>query len=291
MFTPELASKLLGRSADSFRFGPNRRAASSWKTFPPHWKLLMNSLTVSVVIAAIIFISGVAGTSAAKRLPDRLMSDSSRDLIRSVVGLTATLSAMALGLLVASSFGAHNTQKAELEILSARAVQLDRTLERYGPEAEPGREILRRALIANYQRFSGSGAPDDVTVDKVEAQAQQFASFLNTLDASTDLKKRYLAKAYEIAGSIGELRDLMSLQIATSVSTPLLIILTLWASVLFFGFGLLAETNAAVLAGLAVGAIVLGGAIFLIVELSEPYGGFIRVPTTAIETAIKVLGK
>jgi hypothetical protein len=40
-----------------------------------------------------------------------------------------------------------------------------------------------------------------------------------------------------------------------------------------------------------VGAIVLGCAIFLIVELSQPYGGFIRLPTGAIETVIKVLGE
>jgi len=252
----------------------------------------MNSLTLAVLIAAIILMSGVAGMLARKRLPDHVISDNSRDLIRSVVGLTATLSALVLGLLVASSFGVYNTQKTEIETLSARAVQLDRTLERYGPEAEPGRAIVRNALIANYQRYSGKGKGDldNVTVDQVEANAQQFASFLNTLDASTDLKKRYLTKAYEIAGSIGDLRDLMSLQVATSVSPPLLMILTLWASVLFFGFGLLAEINAAALATVAVGAIVLGCAIFLIVELSQPYAGFIRVPTTAIETAIKVLG-
>jgi hypothetical protein len=117
-----------------------------------------------------ILISGVTGMLARRRLPDRLISDNSRDLIQSIVGLTATLSALVLGLLVASSFAAYSTQKTEIETLSAHAVQLDRTLQRYGPEAGPGRAMVmvRSALVTNYRRYSGEGTGDldNVTVDQ-----------------------------------------------------------------------------------------------------------------------------
>jgi hypothetical protein len=44
-------------------------------------------------------------------------------------------------------------------------------------------------------------------------------------------------------------------------------ILISWACLLFFGFGMLARSNRASVAGLAVGAISVASAIFLIVEL------------------------
>jgi hypothetical protein len=222
----------------------------------------MYSITLAPLITATIFLFGVFGILARRRLPDAFLSDNLCDLLRSVVGLTSTLSALVLGLLVASSFGAYNTQKSELETLAARAVQLDRILLRYGSATEPGRAILRTALIANYGRYSGVGVggSDDAAVDDVENNSQQFAVFLNGLEPDTEARKRLLARAFEMAASIGDLRDLMSLQIATSVSP--LIILTVWASVLFFGLGFLAELSTTALAGLAVGAIVWGAPSF-----------------------------
>ena len=253
----------------------------------------MNTIAPAVLIAAIIFASGFAGALVHKRLPERLMPDNSRDLIKFVVGLTSTLSALVLGLLVASSYGLYNSQKAGIENLSARAVQLDRLLQQIGPEAVGGRAIIRNGLIGAYERIrsAGGSASDELTVDKIAGNEQSFVAFLGTLDPATDAKKRLFSKAYDIAGSMGETRDLMSLQNASPVSLPLLIILTFWTSVLFFGYGLLSRINATVVAGLAVGSLVLGCAIFLILELSQPYGGIIRVPTSALEAAIRIVGK
>lgn len=253
----------------------------------------MNSVALALLIAALVFTGGVAGMFVHRRLPDRLIPDNSRDLIKFVVGFTTTLSALVLSLLVASSYGLYNTQKAGLEILSARAVQLDRILRQFGPEAAPAREIVKNTLIRNDERIrhAESGNSNDLAVDKVAGIAEQFTTAVGALDANTDAKKRLLAKVYEIADSIGETRDLMSLQIASPVSAPLLAILTFWTTVLFFGYGLLSKINATVVTALAVGALVLGCAIFLIVELSQPYSGIIRVPTAALEAAIEAFDK
>ena len=58
---------------------------------------------------------------------------------------------------------------------------------------------------------------------------------------------------------------------------------------LFFGFGLLTKINATALVSLGSGALVLGCAIFLIIELSEPYAGIIRVPTSSLAAAINAI--
>jgi uncharacterized membrane protein len=67
-------------------------------------------------------------------------------------------------------------------------------------------------------------------------------------------------------------------------------ILISWACLLFFGFGMLARSNRASVAGLAVGAISVASAIFLIVELSDPYSGVFRLSPAPVLQTIEAIG-
>jgi hypothetical protein len=83
----------------------------------------------------------------------------------------------------------------------------------------------------------------------------------------------------------------MSLQLASPVSWPLLIVVVSWALILFCGFGLLSRLNATTVVALAFGAFAVGTAVFLILSLSEPFTGLLRLPSGAIEQMLEVLGK
>ena len=93
-----------------------------------------------------------------------------------------------------------------------------------------------------------------------------------------------------MATSINDQRLQMSLQLNNSISWPFLTILIAWACVLFFGFGMLARVNRASVVGLAVGAVSVASAIFLIVELSTPYSGLLRLSPAPVRQAIEALG-
>jgi hypothetical protein len=70
-----------------------------------------------------------------------------------------------------------------------------------------------------------------------------------------------------------------------------LVVVVCWAAALFLGNGLAAPPNAiTVLAHLA-GAIAIGSAIFLILELSTPYTGLIRLSPASLDRMLEVLGK
>jgi hypothetical protein len=69
----------------------------------------------------------------------------------------------------------------------------------------------------------------------------------------------------------------MSLQVAGTIASPFGAILVSWVSLLFFGFGVIGRLNRAVAAGLAVGACGIGSAVFLILELGQPYTGIARL--------------
>ena len=92
-------------------------------------------------------------------------------------------------------------------------------------------------------------------------------------------------------GQIEQSRLLMDLQVASHpASTGLLTVLAIWAVLLFFTMGVLAESNRLVLLTVSSGAACVATAIFLILELGLPYTGVFRVSGAALEAAMNNIG-
>jgi hypothetical protein len=78
---------------------------------------------------------------------------------------------------------------------------------------------------------------------------------------------------------------------SSEVSWPFLAVLVFWVSVLFLGFGLFPRFNATVTVSLFVGALSVSGAIFLILELNQPYGGVMQISDTPLRDALARIGR
>ena len=71
----------------------------------------------------------------------------------------------------------------------------------------------------------------------------------------------------------------------TSVPLPFLVALLFWLTITFASFGLLAPRNATVLAVLAVCALSVSGAVFLILEMDGPFDGFLQISADPLRYA------
>jgi hypothetical protein len=97
------------------------------------------------------------------------------------MGIVATLSALVLGLLIASAKGSFDAQSAELTQMSAKVILLDRLLAHYGPETKETRDLLRslvkRILNQMWSKGPGGsrfGAPSsgaEILLDKIQGLA------------------------------------------------------------------------------------------------------------------------
>jgi hypothetical protein len=116
-------------------------------------------------------------------------------------------------------------------------------------------------------------------------------AFLDTLQPTTEPQKRLLASARELTTSIGQTRLAMSLRMDSPVPWPLLAIVVSWSLLLFCGAGLLSQINATTLTSMAFGAFSVASAIFLILELSQPYTGLFHVSPAAFERITEDLAK
>ena len=74
------------------------------------------------------------------------MGDDTRDAVRIVMAMLATLSAVVLGLLTGSSISSLAEKDGELRNAGVQFIMLDRTLAEYGPETAETRTLLKQLL-------------------------------------------------------------------------------------------------------------------------------------------------
>jgi len=102
------------------------------------------------------------------KLPDHHLDPDSRDVVKLVMGLIATISALVLSQLIASASSSYDRQSNELKALSANILLLDRTLKFYGPGAKEARDGLREAIVQTHRRiWSPEGVrPENLAINR-----------------------------------------------------------------------------------------------------------------------------
>ena len=253
----------------------------------------MSAVLVAIVVFILTSAGGIAGLYLQRLLPDRHSVEKSRDMIGSVIGLVTLLLALVLGTIVGSAYYFSATQQGELQGLTAQSIQFDEALAEYGPEAKPIRDQWKAGLDRTRQLVWGGG---DVDLEKLSVAAaiaglQAMKVALRSLDPKTPEQKQALAAAGAHLGQFETTRLLMSLQLANPFSKPLVSIVIFWSFFLFCGFGLLSRPNATTLGALAFGAFAVGSAIFLILELSQPYTGLFKISPAALEETVEAIDK
>jgi len=254
----------------------------------------MGIVLISIVIFVVTLGAALVGLAVHKRLPTEQKNDSARSIVGQVGGLVSLLLALVLGTLIGTSFAFFGAQKTNVEMLSAQILNLDQALAQYGPETKPLRGKLKENAQKAYDTFWGGGDADPalLSVSAPLAAGQATKTFLAGLTPTTDAQKQALAAANAAANQIQQQRVLLSLQVASHpVSPGLIIVLVIWAVVLFFGMGLFVEANGLVLSTLTFGAICVAFAVFLMLELGLPYTGLFRVSPAALQEAIVNIDK
>jgi hypothetical protein len=166
-------------------------------------------------------------------------------------------------------------------------------LAEYGPDGRPARDILRDNLKRTHELFWGGSGDNSMALGVAVALPgiKAMNDSLHSLDPKTPMQNALFSSAVTYDRAIEATRLKMSLQLASTIALPLLLIIGLWSVLLFLGYGLLSHVNAMTVAVLGFGALSVAGAIFLIIELHRPYSGLIHVPPAALLEAINTMAK
>jgi hypothetical protein len=216
----------------------------------------------------------------------------SRGSVGAMVGLITLLLALVLGLLVFTAFSVFTTQQSEAYSLGPVVIELDVILEQYGPDAIRGRVGLREALGRSRKRFFGDvkRGPQAHTFEETRATMTWMNTYFDSLQPPTERQRQLLTSARDLAKKFAETQMLMTRQLTNPFPPYVLAVVICWASALFLGNGLVATPNAVTVFAHLAGATAIASAIFLILELSQPYTGVIRLSPVGVDRLLQVLG-
>jgi hypothetical protein len=249
----------------------------------------MNSSITAAIVFACLFGAGLLGVRVRAMLPENHLNPDTKDAVKVGMGLVATMAALVLGLLVASTKGAYDTQKNEVTQMAAKIVFLDRVLANYGSETAETRDLLRRSVGSAINRMW----PDRKVAAQLDPGATSGEAFFNSiqqLSPQNDAQRSLKSQAVQVTTDVGQMRWLLFEQTESSISLPMLIVLIAWLAIIFMSVGLFAPPNATVIVALMLSALSVAGAIFLILELDMPFDGVIQISSAPMRNALNHLG-
>jgi hypothetical protein len=249
----------------------------------------MNTTLTALIVFGFLIAAVLAGRAIRSLLPDEHVTSDSRDAIKLAMGLVATMSALVLGLLVSSAKGSYDTQRTEVIQMASKVAFLGRLLDAYGPEASGVRSQLRGTVDTSIQKMWPGQMRRPVDRNPEVAAGNLAYAALQQLSPQNDMQTAIKSQAASMALDLAQMRSLLAAQSAPSVSHTMLVILVLWLVVIFLGFSVLAPPNVTSLLALMISALAVSGAIFLILELDEPFGGMIGISSEPMLNALNQL--
>ena len=253
----------------------------------------MSPTQIASIVFACVFGGALGGMFLRVVLPGHHLSEDTKDVVKLGMGLIATMTALVLGLMIATAKSSYDAQDEAVKHTAAKVLLLDRMLSNYGPETKEARELLRKTLASRLEaiwpknRFQPANlnAPEAVFIERgIEAWILQLSPRNNA--------QRWLqTQALRIGRDIMETRWLVQGSLGSSIPVPFLLVVVFWLTIIFGSFGLFAPRNATVIAVLLLCALSVAGSIFLILEMNRPFEGTMKISSAPLRYTLSHLGQ
>jgi hypothetical protein len=246
----------------------------------------MHSLGVSAVVFTVVFGGALAGMAIRRLLPPELLGNEVKETVRLAIGLVVTMTGLVLGMLVSSSKTFYDGQKRQVAEMSSEIILLSDLLKSYGPEAEQLRILTRRSTEEAANRIW----------PREKSQVAQLRPQNYTQAADTELR-RLVPRDSDQALLKSQMPPLVLKLKQTnwmlyldseqnSLSTPLIVVVTSWLTVIFISFGLFVPPRATVIVTLLICAVAVSAAVFIIISMYSPFSGVFRISPDPVREAL-----
>jgi hypothetical protein len=249
----------------------------------------MHSIVVSSIVFLCVFAAALIGMVV--RLPEAHLGSDAKDVVRLATGLVATMAAIILGMLVSSAKSSYDARKNDVAEMSYEVLAIDRVLARFGPDANQLRGEFRQTVEFGLYRVW----PKETSLRAQLRPADRGQTLVDELESLTPKDDRQAAAKAQATSMVIALRQTQWLLFLkteqNAVPLPLLVALVAWMAAIFLSFGLFAAPNSTTIVTLALSAVAVSAAIFLIMEMYTPFSGVLRISPTPILEALKQMGR
>jgi hypothetical protein len=194
----------------------------------------------ALIPSAIIFIltlGGVfVGTLLRRTLPEHHLSDDVKDVVRLGVGLTATMAALVLGLLIAAAKSSFDTQTGQVRQITADLILLDNILAQYGPDARPVRQQIRSTVGPFADRLWREKESAITGPFETDGTEEQVYLGIQKLPAQDNVQRSLQSRAVQVSNDLAQARFLLFVESENLIPTPFLAVLAFWLVIIFASF-------------------------------------------------------
>lgn len=245
----------------------------------------MNAWVAAGVAFVTMTVAMAVGMAIGSRLSDSRYEDGSVKNLRTSVAIIATMSSLLLGLMVNSARYNFSDAYSDVQKYAAVLQITDLNLLSFGAPACPLRGDLQ-AYARQLMAETWTTGEDDASG---AAQVTALAALLR-FDAGVRSLKSETADQQDVRGTLlGLSRQLVEYRwkvtgvARTATPVTFIFVVICWFALIFLYSGVFAPRNALVLTGHALGMVGISAAIFLVMEMGQPFTGPIKVSPAPVE--------
>ena len=246
----------------------------------------MKPLALSFLIFVLVLGGTFLGMLLRRALPQNHLGKDAQDAVRLGVGLIATIAGLVLGLLIGAAKSSFDTKSSQVAQITADIILLDVLLAQYGPEAQPIRQQIRNLIGPFVERIWHDNETAKVAPFATNAAAEQVYLEILAMAPSDNLQRALQSRLAQISTDVTQLRLLLFVEANNSIPAPFLGVLVVWLIIIFASFSLFSDMNATVFIALCTFALSAAAAIYLILELNDPFTGLMRIPSRPLLNAL-----
>jgi hypothetical protein len=152
--------------------------------------------------------------------------------------------------------------------------------------------LLRHAVTTLADRIWRENGADSGKAEAFEASAAALSLYAEILKLSpqNETQRSLQARAVDTSNDLVKTRLLLFANAGGSIPIPFLVVLISWLTIIFASFSLFADNNPTTIAALGLFALSAAASIFLILELSQPFTGFMMISSEPLRNALAPLG-
>jgi hypothetical protein len=252
----------------------------------------MTPILISLLVSACVFAGGLGGLHFHRLLPEHHLTRETQEVIKLSTGMLSVLASLVLGLLIATAKTTYDATDRSIRTYAAELALLNEVMRDYGAQAKGPRDVLREYVETVLRDgWPTDGARDPArgptfADDESRQLLEHVREAIRALKPVDDGQKTLQTEASDINLNLLRQRWQLIDQQGSSVQRIVLVILVSWVTVIFASFGINAPRNATVLAAFLVGAVAIGGAMFLILEMDRPLDGIMRVSSWPVRNVL-----
>ena len=202
------------------------------------------------------------------------------EMIGLISNMFVVVTALVLGLMLNTAKGTFETNNDNVRALASQIILLDRTMRSLEPEAAEARRHLLDYILVSLKEAN-------IVEEDPEAEAMLEAAgvSLRAIHVSDEQKLAIWNDARQLYRQVVQQRWVV-VDTSGRIPMPMIVLLILWLSAAFAGFGYRAPDNAIVRVSFLLAALLISGGLYVICDMDTPSSGLFKTSNLPFQRAL-----